>query len=113
MPICSMGILELGTLILKETMLAGKPVSRKLCHRPRPRSGISMLVRVVAGPHHRSRFNVAETEAQSLVPQVGKLLRLIEASDGQVILRRTQILPDRKNVNAARAQIAENFDQLW
>lgn len=86
MPICSMGILELGLSVFRETRLAGKPVSRKLCHRPRRRSGIGVLVRVVAGPHHRSGFNVAETEAQSLIPQVNKLLRFVEAGDGQMIL---------------------------
>lgn len=62
---------------------AGRPVRRNLCHRPG--SGISMFVRVIAGPHQRSRFNVAETETQSLVPQVDEFPRRVKAGNRKVI----------------------------
>ena len=55
---------------------------------------------------------MAETETQSLFPQIGELVRLIEACDGQVILRRAQILPHGEDVNAAHAKIAKHFDQF-
>jgi hypothetical protein len=54
MPISSMGILTLYSVICERKNLAGKPVGRKLRHRPRQRSGIGMLVRVITRPHQRS-----------------------------------------------------------
>lgn len=85
MPICSIGILTLRTVLVKEEILEGKSLRRKLRHRPRLRSGIGMLVRVITGPHHRSRLDMAETEAQRLVPQIHKFFRLIKARDRQMI----------------------------
>ena len=86
MPICSMGILTLCALIVRKEMLGGKFARRKLRDRPRLRSGIGMFVRVVTGPHQRSGLDMAETEAQSLFPQIGELPRLIEAGNRQVVL---------------------------
>jgi hypothetical protein len=54
MPISSMGILILHSVTCERKKWAGKPVGRKLRHRPRQRSGIGMLVRVVTRPHQRS-----------------------------------------------------------
>ena len=86
---------------------------RKLRHRPRRRTGVGLLVCMVAGPHHRSGFDMAETEAQSLVSQICKLIRLVETGDGHVILRRTQVLADGENVDATCTEVAENFDQFF
>src|ERR1700686_3779250 len=99
MPIFSMGMLTLCALIVRKETLAGKFCRRKLRHRPRLRSGIGMFVRVVTGPHQRAGFDMAETEAESLFPQKGELIGLIEAGNRQVILRRAQILPYRKYVD--------------
>ncbi len=61
-------------------------------------SGDMLVVRVIARAHHWSRFNVAETKAQSMVSQVNKLLRFVEARDRQMIFGRPQILADGKDV---------------
>src|ERR1022692_2807759 len=73
----------------------------------------SSMASQVTGPHQRSGLDMAETEAQSLFPQIGKLFGLIEAGNRQMILRRAQILPYREYVDAARAKIAEDFDQFF
>src|SRR6266566_9465364 len=108
-----MGILTLPTEDENEerTILAGKPGRRKLRHRPRKRSGIGVLMRVITRPNQRTGLDVAETEALSLLPQIQKFFRLIEPGNGQMILGRAQILPDRQNVDPAGPQIAEDFDQ--
>jgi hypothetical protein len=48
MPICSIGVLTLLSGMFGRKILAGSFGSRKLRHRPRTRSGIGMLVRVIA-----------------------------------------------------------------
>src|SRR5579859_475401 len=55
---------------------------------------------------------MTETEAQRLFPQVREFLGLIEACNGQVIFRRTEILSDRENVNTTHPQITENIYQF-
>src|ERR1700722_345510 len=97
-----MGILTQGVTSGTKT-LAGKTGRGKLKHRPRRRSGIGLFVRVITRPHHGPGLNMAETEAQSLVSQIREFIGLVETGDGQVILRGPQILPDSKNVDAARA----------
>ena len=68
MAICSIGILTLLAEMFGKWILAGSLGSGKLRHRPWQRSGVGMLVRVVTGPHQRSRVDMAEPEAQRLVP---------------------------------------------
>jgi hypothetical protein len=72
------------TVIWGETTWAEKPVQGKLRHRLRP-GGLGLFVGVIAGPHHRPGFDMAETEAESLVPQVDKFFRGVEAGNRQVI----------------------------
>ena len=88
MPTCSMGILTLLALFAGENWLAGTCSRSKLRHRPWQRSGIGVLVGVVAGPYQRSGLDVAEAETQSLLPQIRELCRFIEAGNRQVIFRR-------------------------
>ena len=87
MAICSIGILTLLAEMFRRRrrILAGRVGSGKLRHRPRQRSSIGMLVRVIARPHQRTGLDMAETEAQCLVPQVDELFGLIEAGDRQMI----------------------------
>ena len=94
-------------------MLAGRPVPRNLRHRPRRRGGIGVLVRVITGPYQRSGLNVAETEAESLIPQIGKFFGRVEASNWKVIFRGTQVLTYGENIYAACAEVAENFHKLF
>jgi hypothetical protein len=54
MAICSIGILTLLAGIFGKRILAGEASRHKLRHRPRPRSGVGMFVRVIARPHQRS-----------------------------------------------------------
>ena len=88
LPTFSMGILILRVVVFWREILVRKRRCRKLRHRPRRCSGLGLFVRVIARPHHRTRLDVAETEAQSLVPQIDEFFRLVEAGDGQMIFRR-------------------------
>jgi hypothetical protein len=56
---------------------------------------------------------MAEAEAKSFVPQVNKLVGRIEARYWKVIFRRTQVLADGKDIDAARPEIPEYLDQLF
>ena len=70
-------------------------------------------MRVIARSHERTRFDVAEAETQRFVSEIIELFWRVEASYGQMIPRGPQLLPDRKNVHVAAAQIAENLDQFF
>src|SRR5580692_6418612 len=72
-------------------------------YHPRRTGRLRLLVSVVAGAHHRPRFDVTESEAQSLVFQRLEFFRSVEARDGQMILRRPQILSDGENIHTAVA----------
>src|ERR1019366_5333278 len=74
--------------------------------------GPGLLVRVIAGAHHRSGLDVAEAEAQRFIPQLTEFLRRVEAGDRQVVARGAQILAHGENVNAAAAEIAEYLDEF-
>ena len=80
-----MEILILERVNAADATWAGKPVRGKLSNRP-VRRGISVLVRVITRPDQRPCFDMAKTEAQSLVPQIFKFLRLVKAGNRQMIL---------------------------
>ena len=80
-----MEILTLEAAILRKSTWAGKPVQRNLRHRPRRRSSVRLLVCVIAGTYHGSGLNMTEPEAQSLVPQVNKLVGRVETRYWKVI----------------------------
>jgi hypothetical protein len=107
-----MEIVSLELVGLRNENVAGKPVGLKLEHHPRRRSGIGLLVRVIAGADQRARLDVAETEAERFIPQIVKFCRFVETSDGEMIFRRAQILPDGENVDSTGAKVAEDFDQF-
>src|SRR5207245_774833 len=108
-----MEILTVGAGMRREKTWAGKPVHRNLRDRPRGRSSVRLLVRVVAGTYHRSRLNMAKPEAESLVSQINKLVRRVEPRDREMIFRGAQVLADRQDVDAACPEIAEHFDQFF
>src|SRR5580693_2218629 len=64
----------------------------RLGHHPRRGGGLGLLVGVIAGAHHRARFNVAEAEAQRFVAQFAEFFGRVEARNGQVVARGAQIL---------------------
>src|ERR1700733_7914770 len=64
----------------------------RLGHHPRRGGRLGLLVRMITGAHHRAGLDMAETEAQSFVPQVAELFRRVEPGDGQVVPRGPQIL---------------------
>src|SRR4029077_13625562 len=66
---------------------------------------LGLFVRVVAGAHHGTGFDVAEAEAQRFVPQLAEFLGRVEAGNGQVVARWTEILAYGKNVNATSAEV--------
>lgn len=86
------------------------PAVSKLGHRPRRRGGICVLVRVIAGPYHRTRLNMAESETKCFVPQINELLRRVKPGDRQMIFRGTQVLSNRKDIDSASPEIAKHFD---
>src|SRR5436190_6866361 len=72
----------------------------------------AMLVRVVRAPHERTRLHMEESELLRLFLELREDLRSDVLDDGQVIVRRPQVLAEREHVAAALAQIAEDRAEL-
>src|SRR5580704_2464348 len=85
----------------------------RLGHHPRSGCRLGLLVRVIAGAHQRSGLDVAEAEAQRLLPQLAEFLRRVEPGYGQVVARGAEILTHGKNVNAAATEVAEHLNQFF
>src|SRR3954470_9636991 len=71
-----------------------------------------VLVGVVARPHERPGGDVIEAERVGGVLERLELVGMPEAHDGQVALRRAQVLPHREDLDALLAQRAERLDHL-
>src|SRR5258706_12976027 len=73
---------------------------------------LHLLPRVIAGPNQRARFNVTESQRHAVMLQLGELVRRVPARDGQMLVGRPEILTDRDDVDARRAQVAQRREQL-
>src|SRR5881396_1480171 len=81
--------------------------------RWRSRGGcLHLLPCVIAGADERARFNVAESQRHPVALQLGELVRCVPARDGQMLVGRPQVLADRDDVDARRAQVAQRREQL-
>src|SRR3954447_18177549 len=72
----------------------------------------SMLVGVVARAHERPGGDVIEPQRVRRALERGELVGVPVAHDGQVLLRRTQVLPDGEDLDTVLAQDPERLDEL-
>src|SRR5690349_7923434 len=70
------------------------------------------LARLVARAHERTGRDEAEAQRQALALQFGEHLGPHELRHRQVLLRGAQVLPEREDVAAHRAQIAHGLHHL-
>src|SRR3989441_1273019 len=73
---------------------------------------LHLLPRVIAGPDQRARFDMPESERHAVALELGEFVRRVPARDGQMLIRRPQVLADGENVDAGRAEIAQRREQL-
>src|ERR1700692_2392505 len=83
-----------------------------LSYHARNRCRLGLFVRMIAGTDHGARLDVTETEAKRFIAEIAELLRCVETGNRQVVARRPQILAHRENIDAAGAEIAEDFDHI-
>src|SRR2546428_6397000 len=70
------------------------------------------LARLVARPHQRARGDEAEAQREAFLLQLGEDLGPDEFLDREVLLAGAQILAEREDVTACRAQIAHGRDDF-
>src|SRR3954463_6379284 len=81
--------------------------------RPGPRLALRhVLVGVVARAHERTGGHVLQAEAVRGALEGRELVRVPVADDRQVLLGRAQVLADREDLDAVRAEDAERLDEL-
>src|SRR6266545_3436055 len=73
---------------------------------------VALLVRAVRAAHERTREDRAEAERLALLAQPAELVRMHPAVDRRVLRRGLQVLADRHDVDAVRAQVAQRLDHL-
>src|SRR5438874_13835912 len=72
----------------------------------------NVLVGVVRAAHERPGRDVVEAERVRGLLERLELVRMPVAHDGQVALRRAQVLPDGEHLDARLAQVLERRDHL-
>jgi hypothetical protein len=73
---------------------------------------MSLLVGAVARADERAREDRAEAELLALLAEPAELVRVHPAVDLGVLRRRLEVLADRDDVDAVRAQVAHRLDHL-
>src|SRR5205807_4152036 len=76
------------------------------------RRGMALLVGAVRRANERPREDGAEAERLALLPEPAELVRVHPAVDRRVLRRGLEILADRHDVDAVRAQVAHRLDDL-
>src|SRR5215208_4065878 len=71
-----------------------------------------LLVRAIARPNERSREDGAEAERLALLAEPAELVRVHPAVNLRVLGARLEVLADRDDVDAVRAQVAQRLDDL-
>src|SRR5690242_21322879 len=76
------------------------------------RRGMPLLVGSVAGSNQRPGEDRAEAERLALLAEPAELVRVHPAVDRCVLRTRLEVLPDRHDIHAGRAQVAHRLDHL-
>src|SRR5436305_9951610 len=71
-----------------------------------------LFVSAVRAPHERAGEYGAEAERLSLLAEPAELVRMPPAVDRRVLRARLEVLADRHDVDAVRAQVAHRVDDL-
>src|SRR5258708_6718117 len=71
-----------------------------------------LTVGVVTRTHHRAARGVDEAHAHGLAFEHAELIGVRVARNGQVVLRKLQVLPDGEHVHRVRAQVAQHVEDL-
>src|SRR5207253_10516698 len=77
------------------------------------RGGVALFVRPVARANQRPREDRAEAESLALLAEPAELVRVHPAVDLGVLSARLEVLADRDDVDAVRAQVAHRLDHLF
>src|SRR6478672_7268890 len=71
---------------------------------------LNLLPRVIAGSHKRTGFNVTESHFHSNLVKLAELRGRVIAIEGDVLVRRSQVLSERQNVDIYFAKVAHYCD---